>query len=157
MTIISSLKVKNVWTFFLFAQLCQRKCHDGKESCTSFSLWMVMVKSQHFFLANTDTHTHRTQLDWTFRNEFKTNFPINFWQIYFWHSIDHVDLPPSPRIFDKDHEALGLETYNLYYPYYFLRVRGTNRKTQTPFKGIILLKASFKYLYGPDWVLNHTK
>ena len=34
-----------------------------------------------------------------------------FWQIYFWHSVDHVDLPPSPRIFDKNHEILGFETY----------------------------------------------
>ena len=33
-----------------------------------------------------------------------------FWQIYFWHCVDHVDLPPSPRIFDKNHEILGFET-----------------------------------------------
>ena len=58
-----------------------------------------------------------------------------FWQIYFWQSVDHVDLPPSPRIFDKNHEILGFETYNLNYPYYFLRVRGTDRKTQSPFNG----------------------
>ena len=39
----------------------------------------------------------------------------------------------------------------LYYPNYFLRVRITERKKQSPFKWIfILLKASFKYLYGPD-------
>ena len=34
--------------------------------------------------------------------------------------VDHVDLPPSPRIFDKNHEILGFETYILYYPYYFI-------------------------------------
>ena len=62
---------------------------------------------------------------------------------FIWQSVHHVDLPPSPRIFDITHEILGFETYNLYYPYYFLRVRGTDRKTQTPFKWIILLKASF--------------
>ena len=28
-----------------------------------------------------------------------------------------VDLPPSPRIFDKYHKILGGETYILYYPY----------------------------------------
>ena len=50
-----------------------------------------------------------------------------FWQIYFWHSVDHVDLPPSPRIFDKNHEILGFEIYIVYYPYYFLRVWGTDR------------------------------
>ena len=36
-------------------------------------------------------------------------------------------------IFDKNHEILGFKTYNLYYPNYFLRVRGTDRKTQSPF------------------------
>ena len=51
-------------------------------------------------------------------------------------SVDHVDLPPSPRIFDKNHEILGFETYILCYPCYFLRVRGTDRKTQSPFKWI---------------------
>ena len=56
-----------------------------------------------------------------------------FWQIYFWQSVDHVDLPPSPRIFDKNHEILGFETCILYYPHYFLRVRGTDRMTQSPF------------------------
>ena len=33
-----------------------------------------------------------------------------FWQIYFWHIVDHVDLPPSPRIFDKNHKILGFKT-----------------------------------------------
>ena len=56
-----------------------------------------------------------------------------------------VDLPPSPRIFDKNHKILGFKTlmffldvapYILYYPYYFLRVRCTDRKTQIPFKWI---------------------
>ena len=56
-----------------------------------------------------------------------------FWQIYFWQSVDHVDLPPSPRIFDKNHEILGFETCILFYPHYFLRVRGTDRMTQSPF------------------------
>ena len=56
-----------------------------------------------------------------------------FWQIYFWQSVAHVDLPPSPRIFDKNHEILGFETCILYYPHYFLRVRGTDRMTQSPF------------------------
>ena len=60
-----------------------------------------------------------------------------FWQIYFWQSIDGVDLPPSPRIFDKNLEILGFEIYILYYPYYFLRVRGTDRKTQSPSKWIL--------------------
>ena len=54
----------------------------------------------------------------------------------FWQSVDHVDLPPSPRIFDITHEILDFETYNLNYPYYFLRVRGKDRKTQSPFKWI---------------------
>ena len=27
--------------------------------------------------------------------------------------VDHVDLPPSPRIFDKNNEILGCETYIL--------------------------------------------
>merc|ERR1712002_182346 len=68
--------------------------------------------------------------------------------------VDHVDLPPSPRIFDKNHEILGFETYILYYPYYFLRVRGTDRKTQSPFKWIFfLLKASFKYLYTASHII----
>ena len=39
------------------------------------------------------------------------SLPPYFWQIYFWQSVDHVDLPPSPRIFDKKHEILGCETY----------------------------------------------
>ena len=38
--------------------------------------------------------------------------------------------PPSPGNFDKNHEILGFEIYIVYYPYYFLRVRGTDRKTQ---------------------------
>ena len=72
-----------------------------------------------------------------------------FWQIYFWHSVDHVDLPPSPRIFDKNHEILGFETYILYYPYYFLRVRGTDRKTQSPFKWIFFIEGILQIpLYG---------
>ena len=50
-----------------------------------------------------------------------------FWQIYFWQTLDHVDLPPSPRNFDKNHEILGFEIYIVYYPYYFLRVWGTDR------------------------------
>ena len=29
-----------------------------------------------------------------------------FWQIYFWQSVDHVDLPPSPRILDKNKKNL---------------------------------------------------
>ena len=62
--------------------------------------------------------------------------PTLFLTNLFWQSVDHVDLPPSPRIFDKNREILGFETYNLYYPYYFLRVRGTDRKTQSPFKWI---------------------
>ena len=41
--------------------------------------------------------------------------------------FDKFDLPPSPRIFDKNHEIHSFETYILYYPYYFLRVRGTDR------------------------------
>ena len=72
------------------------------------------------------------------------SLPSYFWQIHFWHSVDHVDLPPSPRIFDKNHEILGFKTYILYYPYYFLRVRGKDRKTQSP-------------LIGPDLVKNYTK
>ena len=50
-----------------------------------------------------------------------------------------TSLPPL-KIFDKNHEILGFETYNLYYPYYFLRVRGTDRKTQSPFKWIFLIE-----------------
>ena len=42
-------------------------------------------------------------------------------------TLDHVDLPPSPRNFDKNHEILGFEIYIVYYPYYFLRVWGTDR------------------------------
>ena len=53
---------------------------------------------------------------------------------YFW---QRVDLPPSPRIFGKNHEILGFETYSLNYPYYF---RGTDRKTQSPFKWIFLIE-----------------
>ena len=60
--------------------------------------------------------------------------PTLFLQIYFWQSDDHVDLPPSLRIFDKNQEILGFETYILSYHYYLLRVRGTERKTQSPFK-----------------------
>ena len=62
-----------------------------------------------------------------------------------------VDLPPSYPIFDKFifgkvlimltslpplefltkiMKFLGFETYILYYPYYFLMVRGTDRKTE---------------------------
>ena len=43
-----------------------------------------------------------------------------FWQMYFWHGVDHVDLPPSPIIFDKNHEILGFETCILYNPDYFI-------------------------------------
>ena len=35
--------------------------------------------------------------------------PPYFWQIYPWQRVDHVDLPTSPRIFDKNHEILGFE------------------------------------------------
>ena len=77
-----------------------------------------------------------------------------FWQIYFWQSVDHVDLPPSPRIFDIDHEILGFETYNLYYPYYFLRVKGTDRKTQSPFKWIFFIEG---ILQIPLWPRLSTK
>ena len=66
-----------------------------------------------------------------------------FWQIYFWQSIDHFDLPPSTRIFDKYHEILGFETYIFYYPFYFLRVRGTYRKTQSPLKWIFFYWNNF--------------
>ena len=38
-----------------------------------------------------------------------------FWQIYFWHIVDHVDLPPSPRIFDKNHKILGFKTLRLFF------------------------------------------
>ena len=48
-------------------------------------------------------------------------------------SVDHVDLPPSPR----NHEIVGVESYILYYPYYFLKVRGTDRKTQSPFPQVV--------------------
>ena len=50
-----------------------------------------------------------------------------FWQIYFWQTLDHVDLPPSPRNFDRNHEILGFEIYIVYHPCYFLRVWGTDR------------------------------
>ena len=53
--------------------------------------------------------------------------PPYFLPIYFWHRVDHVDPPSPPRIFDKNHEILGFETYIHYYPYYFLRVRGTDK------------------------------
>ena len=53
-------------------------------------------------------------------------------QIYFWHSADHVDLPPSPRIFDNHHKILGCETYIHYYPYYFLRVRVETKRQRVP-------------------------
>ena len=71
-----------------------------------------------------------------------------FWQIYFWQSVAHVDLPPSPRIFDKNHEILGFETCILYYPHYFLRVRGTDRMTQSPFKWIFFKDTLQINLYG---------
>ena len=67
-----------------------------------------------------------------------------------------TSLPPL-EFLTKNPEILGFETYILYYHYYFLRARGTNRKTQSPFKWFFSLKASFKYLVGPDWVINHTK
>ena len=41
----------------------------------------------------------------------------------FLHSFDHVNIPPFPRIFDKNREILGFETSIAYYPYYILRVR----------------------------------
>ncbi len=60
------------------------------------------------------------------------SLPPYFWQIYFWQSVDYVDLPPSPRIFDKNHEILGCETYIHYYPYYFLRVRVETKRQGVP-------------------------
>ena len=48
------------------------------------------------------------------------------------------------QIFDKYHEILGFETYIFYYPFYFLRVRGTDRKTQSPFKWIFFIAGIFK-------------
>ena len=47
---------------------------------------------------------------------------------------------PSWACFNFSLTLLGFETYIQYYPYYFLRVRGTDRKTQSP-------------LVGPDWVI----
>ena len=35
-----------------------------------------------------------------------------FWQIYFWQSVDHVDLPPSPGIFDE--KSGNFRLWNLY-------------------------------------------
>ena len=52
---------------------------------------------------------------------------------YFWQSVD----PPSPKILDKNHESLGFETYILHYPYYFLRVRGIDRKTKSPIPQVV--------------------
>ena len=40
-----------------------------------------------------------------------------------------VDLPPSSRIFDKNHKILSFKTYILYYPYYFLMGQGYKQKT----------------------------
>ena len=60
------------------------------------------------------------------------SLPPYFWQLYFWQSVDHVDLPPSLRIFDKNHEILGCETYIHYYPYYFLRVRVETKRQRVP-------------------------
>ena len=37
------------------------------------------------------------------------SLPPYFRQIYFWQSVDHVDLPPSPRIFDKNRDILDFE------------------------------------------------
>ena len=37
-----------------------------------------------------------------------------------------TSLPPL-EFLTKSHELLGFETYILYYPHYFLRVRGTDR------------------------------
>ena len=34
----------------------------------------------------------------------------------------------------SESQTLGFESFILYYHYYFLRARGTNRKTQSPFK-----------------------
>ena len=50
-----------------------------------------------------------------------------------------TSLPPQ-EFFDKNHEILSFETYILYYPYYFLRVRDTDKNTQSPFKWIIFIK-----------------
>ena len=44
-----------------------------------------------------------------------------------------TSLPPL-EFLTKNPEILGFETYILYYHYYFLRARGTNRKTESPFK-----------------------
>ena len=54
-----------------------------------------------------------------------------------------TSLPPL-EFLTKNHEILGFETYIHYYPYYFLRIRDTDRKAENP-------------LVGPDWVRNHTK
>ena len=59
-----------------------------------------------------------------------------FWQIYFQHSVDQVDLPPL--------KSSGFETYILNYPSYFLRIRGTDRKTQSVY--IIL------HLWCPQYI-----
>ena len=58
------------------------------------------------------------------------SLPPYFWQIYFWHNF----------FWQKSWNF----TYILYYSYYFLMVRGTDRKTQSP-------------LVSPDWAINHTK
>ena len=38
--------------------------------------------------------------------------------------LTFVNLPPSPRIFYKNHEILGFETYSLNNPYYFSEGQG---------------------------------
>ena len=42
---------------------------------------------------------------------------------------DGERVPPAPLgwYFDKNHEILGFEIYIVYYPYYFLRVWGTDK------------------------------
>ena len=71
---------------------------------------------------------------------YRQNLPSKFIQIevdpppshpifdkFIFDTVDHVDLPLSLRIFDKNHEILAFENYVLYYPHYFLRVRDTDR------------------------------
>ena len=78
-----------------------------------------------------------------------------FWQIYFWHIVDHVDLPPSPRIFDKNHKILGFKTlmFFLTLPLTFsiipITFWGSGVQTERhrfPLNGFFLLRPSFKYL-----------
>ena len=63
-----------------------------------------------------------------------------------------TSLPPTlfltnlflTSVFGRKSWHFRLWIYILYYPYYFLRVRGKDRKTQSP-------------LVGPDWVIDHKK